>query len=216
MTKAEGNDPILSALADYAGDDFAFVHFAPIPRCSLNPHYSLTTTPAGIYGYPAKVVLADNERPLFASDSPYLFVFRPTEEARATLLDVGTYDREAFNRDYARLEALFGRKAEHGLYDVMQRGGPRQSALKTMYLLTNWLAQSHRVEVESPEASPVCFAWNDILRSLGYSGIVDQGNGLISWDIPAQCVFFADDAIEIVAAMDNPLMPSAPEQKGLR
>jgi len=215
MGPSEERNAIRDALAGHAGDDMAFVHFAPIQRCTLNPHYSLTTTPAGIYGYPVETVLADSERPLFASDSPYMFVFRPTEEARRTLLDVGTYDREVFNRDYARLEALFGRKAEHGLYDVMQRGGPRQNALKTMYLLTNWLAQSHQVEVESPEASPACFAWNDILRSLGYSGIVDRGHGLISWDIPAQCVFFADDAIEIVAAMDNPLVPSNPAPTGL-
>jgi len=211
MTETDGNAAILSALAEYAGDDLAFVHFAPIPRCSLNPHYSLTTTPAGIYGYPVATVIADTERSLFASDSPYLFVFRPTNEARAAVLDVDAYGQEAFGRDYSRLEAMFGRKAEHGLYDVMQRGGPRQKPVKTLYLLTNWLAQTHEVEVDSPEASRECFAWNDILRSLGYSGIVDRGNGLVSWDIPSQCVFFSNESIDIVALMDNPLATAPPE-----
>lgn len=197
-------------VAHYIDDPMVFVHFAPIPKMGINPGYSYEHTPAGIYAYPITVMRDRFGKPakyvpdMFASDNPYLFVFRVAPGAR--VMEVSEYDGARFDADFKALRSRFGKGVvETALQTAMTRRG--QAPFETMYRMTNALArrrpQDHAAGTRWPPPSHTAIGWAAMLRSLGHEGFIDRGDHMLTHDIGRQAVFFTKQATSVLEMIDT-------------
>ena len=201
----------LEALEKYAGRDDVFVSFTsdvgkrPMgtargdkntsgSKLGINPK-SKYNTPIGIYTYPIDHVLSKRGKVEFAGKEPFLYVVQATKP----LLDLNNYTEEDFERDSEKL------------IDMGFKGYFRDEGIDnaTHNIPAGWLWNWTRLagiyaDVGGSTSPPV--KWSKILRSLGYSGAIDLGSGIIHGSEPTQAVFFSKDAVKVLEVIPNRLV----------
>ena len=197
----------LETLEKYAGRDDVFVSFTSDvgemshghggkntsgSKLGINPKSSYNT-PIGIYTYPVDYVIQKKGKVPFAEEAPFLYVVQTTKP----LLDLNNYSKSDFERDSEKL-------IDMGFADARDEGIRTAKFYTPAGHLWNWtrLAADYK-ELQSNSSSKSPVQWPKILRSLGYSGAVDRGSGLIHVNEPRQAVFFSIDAIKVLEVIPN-------------
>lgn len=194
----EGNRPsAISSLEKYLGDPSVYVTFVDVEKIGINPQTLYRETPIGIYAYPVDhAVEAMKERKVkFAGHRDYIGVLRSVGE----MLDLSTYSWDDLDADIERLTALWrliDSDKEKALVMLRRR---EDTAAQTIWLMTRQIASFKKVR----QGRNRVVAWNGIFRAIGYSGVVDHGDGIIhDWE-PHQAVFFSKQGCRTLEFLIN-------------
>ena len=223
--KNPDKNPKLSAyeyLKPYSKRDDIFISFTALEKIGINPQ-SKYNTPLGIYTYPLKQVWDEyyidrykSMKPLpFASEMPYINIIQ-AKSSTGFVDDMSKYSSKDFDRDMDKLKKMLG---NNELFNDIQEYAIRtadnfhKSPMGLFWNITRVISAQYQTEFDL-KGKPG-FAWNYLLRKLGYTGFNDKrGQGVIHSAEPMQAVFLTSDAFKVIDRIPNKDYPySTKEEK---
>jgi hypothetical protein len=204
-------------LEKYKDDPNIYISFRNIKRIGINPK-SYYNTPNGVYSYPLSLIWKDFDHLKkqiyvpFASEHPYIYVFKPRNINKGLFLN--KYTENDFKIDIQKLRnSLFVDKSRLDfLLTVVDKfslvGTPSGRIWFITYGLT--LKKSTKEIIQYPDIleyevnSNYINLWNKLLyKVLGYDYVIDDGQGIIHESEPTQAVFFSSSVINTVNIIDG-------------
>lgn len=191
----------LGSIEEFTGPN-SYVHYSDLNKLGINPQSSFDT-PIGLYGYPLTPAYVQKLRAGrgadFARDRKYAHVFRPRESD--TVLDLRRYDAARYSEDVEELRrrmkgGVWNLPGKRAVFDDVVTRAEADALVRTpagmLWNLTRLLAD------KDPRR------WTVILsKKLAYTGVRDDGAGIIHENEPAQAVFFDPRTIEHVTTFVN-------------
>ena len=183
-------------------------HNAKGVKFGINPK-SEFNTPLGIYGFPLDYVLTRGPKFVpFVSERPYLNVFQSVGK----VLNLQKYTDEDYRDDLGKLQDMYSatllslRPAIH--FSDIVNGAPLYAKVNTpagkIWFVTKIIFERlTNTGDATPRNEKKTVHWSKIFRQLGYSGVVDNGDGIIHENEPTQAVFFSIQAIRPLEAIYN-------------
>lgn len=187
----------LADLTKYKNSPDIYITYTDVDKLGINPNPIDKTTPLGIYAYRLIDVFdAAMARNLPFSYRKYIQVF----EGSGNILDLSQYTD--YEEDLLKLSDLYGKKPffinEDSLMDFFIRNEQHDHA-SSIWSVTRVL--SRRIAILSHRPQHV--VWNSVWRSLGYSGVLDIGAGIIHKLEESQAVFFSKTHCQVVDVLRN-------------
>lgn len=188
-SNAEKNSKIEpeAQLKDYAKDaDKLYASYTMIDKIGVNPKSDHKGTPIGIYTYPLDYVLRKGIHDVpYQSEAPYIWLLKPTKP----VLRLAYYDATNLQDDIEKLSKYF--PDVHDVNNKLPKSAKNNPA-DNIWQLTKKLTQGNMVK------------WNAVLRKiLGYQIIRDDGEEIIHFYEPTQCVFLDRSCFEVVARINK-------------
>lgn len=198
-----------------AGTKNLFVSFTSLDKLGINPR-STFNTPLGIYSYPAEYILdtvSDNELMTalpYAGEKPWANVFSVNPQGIIELVNMTKDQEQALYvnlRNYLKtirfggnaakieLDAVLGTAIHNAPDKAMRRAEPGGRFWYVTMIVSQFMAPL----IHSRES----VAWNSLFRSIGITGAVDMGLGIIHSNEPTQAVFFDSTVIKDVHRFAN-------------
>lgn len=208
-------------LKERARDDFDFIKkYVNVPNVFITFRNHLTmninprtnyATPIGLYAYPLNSDIYDqlinNDIP-FASEAKYLILFK--NKSPNTTINLSTIGNSA--KQYAK--KLFSDFISVEEIDEFFNEYSSNDPASTFWRLLYALASHRLIPKQSKTSNPYekfltrqhALKATKILLSANVSAVVDMGDGIIHENEPTQAVFIDTSTIDVVHAMDNPLI----------
>lgn len=185
ISKSGDYEDQLQMLQSLANSDRYYINFGDVDRIApnLSGHYG---TPFGIYAYPLNGHIMDKLQSgdsLFSIEKEHLNIL----QSKGHVLDLNHYSTSDLDTDIKKLINLG--------FDVNNTSDKEPG--RVILDITKELTNGGKKEL----------AWSMLLKKLGYSGLVDQGSGIL-YDEPSQlsqAVFFDTSGYDIVGSYKNTL-----------
>jgi hypothetical protein len=211
-------DKVIKSNDKVAGsNDNLFVSFTGVDKLGINPT-SKYNTPLGIYSYPAGYVKSKvgktnsmNHLP-FAGDSPYATIFK----ARGNIIDLTDISDREVNEYYKKIAEYWSKvsgkdwKTSVDQVEDIINDAPYNAKISSyeggkLWYVTMKVAGmiARKKPAEKQVAKPDAVSWNTLFRSIGVSGCVDNGAGIIHTSEPHQAVFFDIGAVSVIKRVYN-------------
>ena len=197
-----GYDSVLQALK---GRDLTQVGISMtnLPKLGLNPQ-SRYDTPIGIYFYPADYYVEQHGRVPFQHRAPYINVFEYT----GSVLNLGEYTWEDYHRDINdRLRTGYANSYLETVIDRARHTAEAEAKFKTaagqMWYVLMKTSDWQQDTKERSAATRASVTWNQLLRHLGYTAVIDPGTGTIHEGEPTQGVILDPRAIQMITRIKN-------------
>jgi uncharacterized protein YjbI with pentapeptide repeats len=202
-----------------------FVTFTSVPELSLNPVNDYNT-PTGIYSYQ---LATGNKVADFATNRQFAIVFKP--KPGLNLLHLQKYNLGQYDADKQKLLKLLPEPMVAGFIDEAEENAKVQNRGGYLWYVTRAIANQlekhketarrnntgemsvkHKKEATYSDTShlnrviPIDAAneWTKILRNtLGYHGVIDEGDGIIHSHEPAQAVFWESRYLDTVEMIEK-------------
>lgn len=196
----------LQQLEKYAGKGNIFVSFTAIDKIGINPDQTVAAgTPYGIYCYNLDLMIDDMRSAGKASnvpamgDKPYIWVLQ--ENGGNFIHSPSQYTEQMFSEDLKKLKGFYQKYADERDYmymgaDVSQSG---DSPFAKLIFMTKEAAK----DAAQASGKPMPLMWNVAFRFLGYTGITDDGTGVIHPNEPTQSIFFSKSGFKVVDKIMN-------------
>jgi len=202
-----------------------FVTFTSVPELSLNPVNDYNT-PTGIYSYQ---LATGNKVADFATNRQYAIVFKP--KPGLNLLNLQKYNLGQYDADKQKLLKLLPDPMVAGFIEEAEENAKVQSYGGYLWYVTRAIANQLEKHKETARRNntgemsvkdkkkavwndtshlqrviPIDAAneWTKILRNtLGYHGVIDEGDGIIHSHEPAQAVFWESRYLATVEMIEK-------------
>lgn len=199
-----------------SGVNECLITMTNVAKVGMNPT-STFDTPLGIYVYPEKYYLdlkkAGKKLP-FQDDARYIQILEMVDDP----LYISNMKGPEFNQARARLQDLIpelARRTNKKTKEVQDiiidaaKNAPVEAKVKTPGGLFWFITMVVSTELADSTtrsgklASRASVLWNYILRSIGYSVIIDEGSGIIHMNEPTQGVILDMKAVRLIKTVEN-------------
>jgi hypothetical protein len=162
-----------------------YLSFQKTPQLEIWPgQHKKYNTPVGIYAYPIKYASEKMEDLPFATENPYIVIFKPT----GNIIDNDLTEKQ--QDDY--LDKL------KKLYPNLNLDQLKNFQIRSSYSKL-WLSVVQIIAPNNPSLQ------NKIFRKLGIDGFDDNGTGTIHMGEKKQAVFFRPQTLQKIQILDNVL-----------
>jgi hypothetical protein len=206
-----------------------FVTFTSIDKLGINPR-SNYHTPLGIYSYPAtyirKYISDGSMRSLpFAGHSKYATIFKAKgniinlvniseSEVNLYFKKIKLYMKNKSGKDWKtvsdEIDAIIDKSMSNDSYEgvdlwMMPSEPIKYSSFPGARLWYVTREVSSMIASDKPRGTVPAnsLAWNNLFRSIGITGCVDAGIGIIHSNEPTQAVFFDIGAVTVIKQVNN-------------
>jgi hypothetical protein len=181
-------ETVMDLLKHLENEPNTYISFQMYPQLEIWPkQHKIYDTPVGIYAYPIKYASEKLEKLPFATQKPYLIIFKPT----GNIISNNLTEQEQDNY----LEKL------KQLYPTADLEKVNDYEIHSPFSKL-WLAVVMIIAPDNPSKQ------NKIFRQLGINGFNDKGSGTIHPEEKYQAVFFKPQTLQKIQILDNVLHKS--------
>jgi hypothetical protein len=206
-------DPIVELETLFSSGSKFYVHFSELNKLGVFPASTESTGPWGIYAYELSSLLITQfkeGRIPFASDREFVHVFASRNNPR--ILDLQSYGTGDLKQDYAKFSALF-EKAPTAPPEELKRfrrlaihlARSSGSPGKAIWNITKAITEENLSIFNKEAPGALAKKWRTTFTTLGYDGVIDNGEGIIHSNEESQVVFFSPKFIQQVKVISNPI-----------
>ena len=202
-------ESLISALEPFQDDETAFVHLTNILKVGIRPK-TKWTDPLGVYTYPVKEMFERFESKTIPYGGSFKYAFIVRSNGR--MLDLGDYGET--HADFMKLakkyHSDFTKPVVRGTNDALADPELYWDAISESWLRrypyggeSLWeLTQKMADFLALRTASSAAVIWRRLFVDLGYDGVVDRGDGIISLNEDCQAVLLTNK-FDVVKAVIN-------------
>lgn len=216
---------MLEKLTHYAYFPDAYVTFQDLLKLGVNTN-SEWDDPAGVYLYPVRELIqgkTKNKNGLlipWGYQRQHAFIVRST----GNMLELQDYSPDQLDRDIAIVQRNFLKELtsfSNPFAERMHRVIHGDEDMETVFeeRLLSWyerwgnhpgkcfwnMTREMSILVSEHHSRSQRMVWHKMIRSCGYHGVCDRGEGVIHQNEPAQAVILVPTAMTVVEAVDNDL-----------
>lgn len=198
--------PALTQLMQYKGKENIFISFTALDKIGINPYQTVAAgTPYGIYSYNLDMVIEGMEKVGKASevaakgDQPYIWVLECCDND--FIHSPASYTEEMFQKDLKNIKMFYLEYCNE--HDYMYMGAELSCSNASPFEKLITMTKEAAKDAARSTGKNMPLLWNKVLRHLGYTGMTDDGTGVIHPNEPIQTVFFSKKTFKVVDKIYN-------------